>query len=61
MTETATLLARRDRALGSGTPLFRDMVQLGWFHQRPELPRTAVLPRIKERICARAKDFELTV
>jgi Ser/Thr protein kinase RdoA (MazF antagonist) len=37
--------------------LIRDMVQMGWFHQRPELPRAAVLPRIKQRICSRAPDF----
>jgi Ser/Thr protein kinase RdoA (MazF antagonist) len=38
--------------------LIRDMAQIGWFHQRPELPRASVLPRIKERICAKAADFE---
>jgi Ser/Thr protein kinase RdoA (MazF antagonist) len=38
--------------------LIRDMVQMGWFHQRPELPRSAALPRMKERICAKAADFE---
>jgi Ser/Thr protein kinase RdoA (MazF antagonist) len=32
--------------------LIRDMVQMGWFHQRPELPRTAKLARIKQRICS---------
>ena len=38
--------------------LIRDMAQMGWFHQRPELPRAAVLPRLKERICSKAADFE---
>jgi Ser/Thr protein kinase RdoA (MazF antagonist) len=38
--------------------LIRDMAQMGWYHQRPELPRTAVLPRLKERICSKAAGFE---
>ena len=38
--------------------LIRDMAQMGWFHQRPELPRAAMLPRIKARICSKAADFE---
>ena len=38
--------------------LIRNMAQMGWFHQRPELPRSAALPRMKERICAKAADFE---
>ncbi len=38
--------------------LIRDMVQMGWFHQRPELPRSSVLPRLKERICSVASSFE---
>ena len=38
--------------------LIRDMAQMGWYHQRPELPRSAVLPRLKERICSKAADFE---
>ena len=38
--------------------LIRDMAQMGWYHQRPELPRAAVLPRLKERICSKAADFE---
>ena len=37
--------------------LIRDMAQMGWFHQRPELPRAAVLPLLKERICSKAADF----
>jgi len=37
--------------------LIRDMAQMGWFHQRPELPRAAVLPLIKARICSEAADF----
>ena len=38
--------------------LIRDMAQIGWFHQRPELPRAPVLPRLKQRICSNAADFE---
>ena len=37
--------------------LMRDMVQMGWFHQRPELPRSAALPRIKARICSNVMNF----
>jgi Ser/Thr protein kinase RdoA (MazF antagonist) len=38
--------------------LIRDMAQIGWFHHRPELPRTTGLPRLKQRICATAAHFE---
>jgi Ser/Thr protein kinase RdoA (MazF antagonist) len=38
--------------------LIRDMAHLGWYHQRPELPRSSVLSRAKERACSRAADFE---
>jgi hypothetical protein len=38
--------------------LIRDMVQVGWFHQRPELPRTAVLTPLKQRIFRKAAGFE---
>jgi Ser/Thr protein kinase RdoA (MazF antagonist) len=38
--------------------LIRDMAQMGWFHQRPELPRAGGTPRIKARICSKAADFE---
>jgi Ser/Thr protein kinase RdoA (MazF antagonist) len=41
--------------------LIRDMAQMGWFHQRPELPRAAVLPRLKARIFAKAAEFEPVV
>ncbi|MBS0560167.1 MAG: phosphotransferase [Proteobacteria bacterium] len=33
--------------------LIRDMAQLGWFHQRPELPREAAIRRHRERILER--------
>ena len=38
--------------------LIRDMAQMGWFHQRPELPRATALPRIKARICSRMAGFQ---
>ncbi len=38
--------------------LIRDLAQVGWFYQRPELPRLAALPRLKRRICAKAANFE---
>lgn len=38
--------------------LIRDMVQIGWFHQRPELPRSAMLARLKDRVCETAARFE---
>ena len=39
--------------------LIRDMAQMGWHHQRPEVVRpAAVLPRLKERVCSKAADFE---
>lgn len=41
--------------------LIRDMAQMGWFHQRPELPRGAVPSRLKERICASVVEFRTPV
>jgi Ser/Thr protein kinase RdoA (MazF antagonist) len=41
--------------------LIRDMATLGWYHQRPELPQTAALPQLKERVCEIATDFELPI
>jgi Ser/Thr protein kinase RdoA (MazF antagonist) len=38
--------------------LIRELAQMGWYHQRPEVPRDAELPRLKARICAKAADFE---
>lgn len=38
--------------------LIRDMAILGWYHQRPELPQTAELSRLKEHVCSIAADFE---
>jgi Ser/Thr protein kinase RdoA (MazF antagonist) len=42
--------------------LIRDMAQMGWYDQRPELKRPpTVLPRLKERICSKVADFELLI
>ena len=38
--------------------LTRDMVQIGWYHQRPELPRSPNLMRLKDRACTMAARFE---
>jgi Ser/Thr protein kinase RdoA (MazF antagonist) len=52
-------LSDADLALLPMFLLIRDMVQMGWFHLRPELSRPAVLPRIKARILAKRSDFQL--
>ena len=41
--------------------LIRDMAHLGWYHERPELPRSSVLSRAKERVCSIAADFETPI
>jgi Ser/Thr protein kinase RdoA (MazF antagonist) len=41
--------------------LIRDMAHLGWYHQRPELSRSSLLSRAKERACSRAADFEAPI
>jgi Ser/Thr protein kinase RdoA (MazF antagonist) len=46
-----------DLALLPMFQLIRDMKQIGWFHQRPELPRAAMMSRLKERVCAKAAGF----
>ncbi len=51
-------ISEADLALLPMFLLIRDMVQVGWFHQRPELPRAAVLPPFKERIFRKAAGFE---
>jgi Ser/Thr protein kinase RdoA (MazF antagonist) len=37
--------------------LIREMAQMGWYHQRPEVPRSSVQSRLKERICSKAAGF----
>jgi Ser/Thr protein kinase RdoA (MazF antagonist) len=51
-------IAEQDLALLPMFLLIRDMVQIGWFHQRPELPRSPNLLRLKDRVCATAARFE---
>jgi Ser/Thr protein kinase RdoA (MazF antagonist) len=50
-------LAEQDLALLPMFQLIRDMVQVGWFHQRPELPRSPTLLRSKDRACSVAARF----
>jgi Ser/Thr protein kinase RdoA (MazF antagonist) len=50
-------IAEQDLALLPMFLLIRDMVQMGWFHQRPELPRSPNLLRLKERVCETAARF----
>ena len=38
--------------------LIRDMAQIGWYGQRPELPRSPDLLRLKDRVCEAATRFE---
>jgi len=38
--------------------LIRDLAQMGWFHQRPELPRGAMPSRLKARICGMIAEFQ---
>jgi len=39
--------------------LIREMAQIGWYGQRPELPRSSSLARLRERVCRIAARFEL--
>ena len=50
-------MAEQDLALLPMFLLIRDMVQIGWFHQRPELPQPPSLPRLKDRACSTAARF----
>ena len=38
--------------------LIRDMAQIGWCGQRPELPRAGRLAVLRERVCRIAARFE---
>ena len=55
---SARTISDADLALLPMFLLIRNMAQMGWYHQRPEAPWAAVLPRLKERICSTAADFE---
>ena len=50
-------IAEQDLALLPMFLLIRGMAQLGWYHQRPELPPSAHLPRLKDHVCATAARF----
>jgi Ser/Thr protein kinase RdoA (MazF antagonist) len=39
--------------------LMRGMVQIGWYHQRPELGVTPNFHRMKDDVCARCAAFKL--
>lgn len=56
--QSVRAITERDLALLPMFLLIRDMVQIGWYHQRPELPRSANLLRLKERVCGTAARFE---
>jgi Ser/Thr protein kinase RdoA (MazF antagonist) len=50
-------LADADLALLPMFLLIRDMAQIGWYHERPELPREAQARPLKDRICRIADGF----
>ena len=50
-------IAEQDLALLPMFLLIRDMAQIGWYHQRPELPPSANLVRLKDRVCTTAARF----
>jgi Ser/Thr protein kinase RdoA (MazF antagonist) len=51
-------IADQDLALLPMFLLIRDMAQIGWYHQRPELPGSPKLRRLKDRACSAAARFE---
>ncbi|WP_149538040.1 phosphotransferase enzyme family protein [Siccirubricoccus phaeus] len=50
-------LAEADAALLPMFQLIRDMAQIGWYLQRPELPTSRDLPQLKEHVLRRAALF----
>jgi Ser/Thr protein kinase RdoA (MazF antagonist) len=50
-------VAEQDLALLPMFLLIRGMAQIGWYHQRPELPPSADLLRLKDHMCATAAWF----
>ncbi len=54
---TVRAIAEQDLALLPMFLLIRGMAQIGWFHQRPELPPSAHLQRLKDHVCATAERF----
>jgi Ser/Thr protein kinase RdoA (MazF antagonist) len=47
-------VAEQDLALLPLFLLIRGMAQIGWYHQRPELPPSANLRRLKDHVCTTA-------
>jgi Ser/Thr protein kinase RdoA (MazF antagonist) len=50
-------ITENDLALLPMFLLIRGMAQIGWYHQRPELPRSPSLQRLKDHVCATAARF----
>lgn len=50
-------IAEQDLALLPMFLLIREMAQIGWFHQRPELPPAANLMQMKDHVCVTAARF----
>lgn len=46
-----------DLALLAMFMLIRDLAQIGWYHQRPELDRAAAQQPLKDRICLNVADW----
>ncbi|OJW19118.1 MAG: hypothetical protein BGO51_27505 [Rhodospirillales bacterium 69-11] len=50
-------LAEADAALLPMFLLVRNLAQIGWYHQRPELPPAPGLPALKQAVCSAAAAF----
>lgn len=55
---TVRPLAEADLALLPMFLLIRDAAQIGWFHQRPEIERPAMIPALAASVVARARVFQ---
>jgi Ser/Thr protein kinase RdoA (MazF antagonist) len=55
------MISDRDLALLPMFLLIRDLAQVGWFHQRPELGRMAAAQRHRERILTKLVQFHLPI
>jgi Ser/Thr protein kinase RdoA (MazF antagonist) len=55
---TVRAISEQDLALLPMFLLIRDMAQIGWYDQRPELPRSPNLLRLKDRVCDAAARFD---
>lgn len=54
-------ISEADLALLPMFLLIRDLAQLGWFHQRPELQRSAMTEQLRARIFSKVPGFELPI